>query len=163
MRRKAETSKEADTMQAIGFKIGQEEYGLPIDAIQEIITPTHITRIPRSDPYIKGVINVRGNIIPVIDIAKQLGIGEVPTKAIGKIVIVDMNDETVGLAVEKVSKVTRLSKVAIKPPPPLIAGIRAEYLEGVARLPSRFLIFLNLQKTLNIHLGQEEDQSDVAN
>jgi purine-binding chemotaxis protein CheW len=145
-----------DSFQAIGLKIYNEEYGLPIEAVQEIITAPHITRVPKAVDYIMGVINLRGNVIPVMDIARRFKIGTTSLGEKGKIVAVESHGEIVGLAVEKVSKVTRLSQKAIKPPPPLVSGIAAEYLKGVARLPDRFLIFLNLEKVLaEDHDGQE--------
>ncbi len=134
---------------AIGFKVGAEEYGLRLAAVQEIITLPHITRVPKAPDYIKGVINLHGNVIPVIDIARRFGIGETGLGANARIVVVESEDETVGLIAEGVSKVARFANSDMQPPPPLVAGVAAEYLEWVVRTANRFLVFLNLEKNLN--------------
>jgi purine-binding chemotaxis protein CheW len=154
---------EKKEIQAIGLRIGTEEYGLPIKSVQEVITAPRITRVPKSPGYIRGVINLRGNVIPVIDIAQRFGIGETVLGADSRIVAVEVNDEVVGLAAESVSKVIRLAEAAINPPPALVSGISAEYLEGVARLPDRFMIFMDLQKVLaDNSAGREEGIDDAS-
>jgi purine-binding chemotaxis protein CheW len=154
---------EKKEIQAIGLRIGTEEYGLPIKSVQEVITAPRITRVPKSPAYIRGVINLRGNVIPVIDLALRFGIGETVLGADSRIVAVDVNDELVGIAAESVSKVTRLDEAAINPPPALVSGISAEYLEGVARLSDRFMIFMNLQKVLADNSMVREEGKDDAN
>lgn len=145
--------------QAIAFRIGREEYALRLADVQEIITTPHITRVPKAPDYIRGVLNLHGNVIPVIDIAKRFSIGRTNITRGGRIVVVEVGGEIVGLAAEVVSNVTRLPQDSIKPPPPLVAGIAADYLEGVARMPGRFLIFLNLARVLET----ENDRTEVAN
>ena len=137
-----------ENLHAIGFKVGAEEYGLSLSAIQETITLRRITRVPKAAPYIKGVINLHGNVIPVIDVARRLGTGETAAGAGSRIVVVETETEVVGLLAERVSSVTRLAPSSVQPPPAMVAGIAAEYLEGVARLPDRFLIFLNLTRVM---------------
>jgi len=137
-----------DDLHTIGFKVGAEEYGLSLSAIQETITLRRITRVPGAPSYIKGVINFHGNVIPVIDVARRLGIGETATGHDSRIVVIETETEVVGLLAEGVSSVTRLSPSSVMPPPAIAAGIAAEYLEGVVRLPGRFLIFLNLSRVL---------------
>jgi len=135
-------------LNTIGFRIGSEEYGLALSTVQEIITTPRITRVPKAPTYIKGVINLHGNVIPVIDIARRFKIGETKIGPGSRVVVIDMADEAIGLLAESVSKVASFSASQIQPPPPLVAGIAAEYLQGVVRLRNRFLIFLDLQKTL---------------
>lgn len=147
-RKKKETVK-VDEFQAIGFRVGNEEYGLPLSEVQEIITTPHITRVPKSPPYIKGVINLHGNVIPVFDIASRFEIGQTDFSVGSRVVVVEHGGEAVGLAAEAVSNVTKLPKGSVKPPPPLVSGIAAEYLAGVAKLPNRFLIFLNIGRVLS--------------
>ncbi|MCK5690537.1 purine-binding chemotaxis protein CheW [Myxococcota bacterium] len=133
---------------AIGFWVGDEEYGLSLFSVQEIITRPRITRVPKSPDYIAGVINLHGNIIPVIDLAKRFKIGETVLEIASRVVVVESNGEVLGLLVEKVSKVARFKRSELQPPPPLVGGISSEYLEGVVRVPGRFLVFLNLDRTL---------------
>jgi purine-binding chemotaxis protein CheW len=142
-------SADGEDLHTIGFRIVGEEYGLPLTAVQELITLPRITRVPHAPGYVRGVINLHGNIIPVLDVAARFGVGETALGASARVVVVESEGETVGLLAESVSKVTKLSHADIKPPPPLVAGIAAEYLDGVARLADRFLIFLNLARTLS--------------
>ena len=159
-RRKQTQEAQAPEVQAIGLRIGSEEYGLPIAQVQEVINTPRITRVPKAPQYLKGVINLRGNVIPVVDVARRLGIGETSVANGSRIVAVDVGEEVVALAAEQVSKVTRLAESAIKPPPPLVSGISAEYINGVARLPHRFLIFLDLERVLAEGEAEVEAQTD---
>lgn len=140
--------REAAEFSAIGFQVGQEEYGLRLTAVQEIVTTPRITRVPRAPEYIKGVINLHGNVVPVIDIARRFDTGQTNVAADSRVVIVENDEEAVGILAESVSKVARFRSGDMQPPPPLVAGIAAEFLEGVVRMPNRFLIFLNLERTL---------------
>ena len=134
---------------AIGFSVGSEEYGIPLSSVQEIITVPRITRVPKAPTYIKGVINLHGNVIPVIDVARRFEIGATQIGAAARVVVVEAEDEAVGLLAEGVSKVTRFRSSDLQPPPPLVAGIAAEFLDGIVRLRDRFVIFLNLARTLD--------------
>jgi purine-binding chemotaxis protein CheW len=146
--KRSTNGQEAAEFSAIGFRVGEEEYGLRLTAVQEIVTTPHITRVPKAPDYIKGVINLHGNVVPVIDIARRFDTGETRIAADSRIVVVEEEDEAVGILAESVSKLTRFHHGDMQPPPPLVAGIAAEFLEGVVRLPNRFLIFLNLERTL---------------
>lgn len=146
-RRKRDKVRE-DVFQTIGMTIGGEQYALPIDRVQEIVPRARITRVPKAPTHIMGVMNLRGNIVPVIDIAKRFEIGETTVGDEGRIVVVAVNGEVVGLAAERVSQVIKLQRSLIEPTPPLVSRIAAEYLEGVACLADRMLIFLNLPKVL---------------
>lgn len=149
-RRRSQGQREvaADVTQVIGLRVGSEEYALRISAVQEVITAPRITRVPKSARHIKGVVNLRGNVIPVLDVAARLGIGETRMGEGSRIVAVESKGELVGLAAESVSKVTRVAESDVKPPPPLVGGIEARYLDGVARLGDRFLVFLSLERVL---------------
>jgi purine-binding chemotaxis protein CheW len=159
-RKKKANEAQAPEIQAIGLRIGTEEYGLPIAQVQEVINTPRITRVPKAPDYLKGVINLRGNVIPVVDVARRLNIGETTVSDGSRIVAVDVGDEVVALTAEQVSKVTRLPVSAIKPPPPLVSGISAEYISGVARLPDRFLIFLDLERVLAEDDAEPEGRAD---
>lgn len=156
MARKDKNAVQVDEFQAIGFQVGGEEYGLPLSEVQEIITTPHVTRVPKAPPYIAGVINLHGNVIPVFDVARRFEIGQTNLEGGSRVVVVENNGEMVGLAAEAVSNVTRLSISSVKPPPPLVSGIAAEYLTGVARLPNRFLIFLNIGLVLSNDAAKQE-------
>lgn len=146
---------------AIGFRVGQEEYGLRLTDVREIVTTPHITRVPKAPAYIKGVINLHGNVVPVIDIACRFDTGETNLAAKSRIIVVENEDESVGFLVEGVSKVARFKAADMQPPPPLVAGIAAEFLEGVVRMPDRFLIFLNLERTLSYDHSKRASDADT--
>lgn len=141
------------TIQAVGLRIGAEEYGIPISAIREVHVPPPITRVPNAPQHIMGVINLRGSVIAVIDLASRLGIGHTVLGESARLVAVDDGEEQVALAAERVSPVIRINADSIKPPPPAVAGISAEFIDAVARLPERFLIFPNLERLLHFGLG----------
>ncbi len=145
---------------AIGFRVGEEEYGLRLTAIQEIVTTPRITRVPKAPAYIKGVINHHGNVIPVIDIAARFGVGETTVTAASRVVVIETENEAVGFLADAVSKVTRFSSADIQPPPPLVSGIAAEFLEGIVRTSGRFLIFLELERTLSEDTIKREDNAN---
>ncbi len=133
---------------AIGFQVGAEEYGLELRSVQEIIATPRITRVPKAPPYIRGVINLHGNVVPVLDVARRFGLGDTAMSSGSKVVVVETEGESIGLLAESVSKVTRFHRDQIQPPPPLVAGIAADFLDGIIRSANRFVIFLNLDKTL---------------
>lgn len=152
-----QTLAERAELPAISFRIGREEFGLRLAAIREIIKLPRITRVPKAAPYVKGVINLHGDVIPVIDIGRRLGIGETAQTETARILVVESGNETVGLLAEEVSKITRIAAADIQPPPPLVGGVAADFLEGVVHLPKRFLVFLNLTRIL-----AEDEHDDPA-
>ncbi len=135
-------------VQLVVFRLGEEEYGVPITQVKEINLLTKPTRIPKSPPFLEGVINLRGEIIPVIDLKKRFELEHIRYSDDGRIMIVEINGSIVGLIVDEVSEVLRLPKSSIEPPPPVIAGITSTYLEGVGKLDDRMLILLDLNEIL---------------
>ena len=151
----ARSKKVVPEFHAIGFSVGEEEYALPLNSLREIITTPRITRVPHAPHYIRGVINLHGNVVPVIDIARRFGIGETEIGEGSRIVVVSVENETLGLLAAGVGKVERFQEPEMQPPPQLVAGISSHYLRGVVRTRGRFLIFLNLERTLAEDDGQE--------
>jgi purine-binding chemotaxis protein CheW len=145
-----ETKKENEELQLVVFQLGEEEFGVDIMSVQEIIKMTNITRIPQTPPYVRGVINLRGKIIVVIDLGMRLDItSKEETDEHSRIIVVEINDLVVGMMVDSVSEVMRLPKSNIEPAPSVIATkIGAEYLQGVGKVDDRLLILLDLKKVL---------------
>ncbi|WP_340818414.1 chemotaxis protein CheW [Methanolobus sp. WCC4] len=132
--------------QLVIFNLGVEEFGINIMQVQEIIRMPDITRIPKSPDYIKGVINLRGKIIVVMDLDKRFGMPEQDITDESRIVVVDIEGTVVGLVVDSVSEVIRLKGSSIEQTPEIISQkINAEYLKGVGKLDERLLILLNLE------------------
>jgi purine-binding chemotaxis protein CheW len=129
--------------QLVVFTLGAEEYGVPITLVQEIIRYTAPRPIPGSPPHVEGVINLRGRIIPVVDLRSRFGaFGERPEEA--KIVIVELSEATVGIIVDEVKEVLTVSGDQTEPPPEGAGD--AEYLEAVAKLEGRLLVILDMTK-----------------
>lgn len=135
-------------MQLVTFNLGKEEFAVPILQIQEINRLVDITRVPKSPEFVEGVINLRGKVIPIIDLRKRFGLPQAELGKYARIVVVNMEGRMVGLIVDSVSEVLRLSEGAIEPPPPVVAGIDSEYIRGLGKLDGRLLILLDLSKIL---------------
>lgn len=138
-----------EEVQLVAFKLGGEEYGVSITQVQEIIRRREPTRIPQTPNFIEGVINLRGNLIPIIDLKKRFKLPEVEFDENSRIIIVEVEGQTVGIIVDAVSEVLRISQDAIEPPPPGVATIEAEYLKGVGKIDDRLLILLDIDKLLS--------------
>jgi purine-binding chemotaxis protein CheW len=151
-------TEEETEIQLVVFRLGMEEYGVPITQVKEIIHFSKPTRIPRAPNFIEGVINLRGKIIPVLDLNKRFGLETTDYGDQARIVVVEINEHTVGVIVDEVSEVLRLSTNNIEPPPAIIAGITANYLHGVGKLDDRLLILLDLNKILTVDEQKELKQ-----
>ena len=137
-----------DVLQLAGFTLGKEEFAVDILRIQEINRMVEITTVPKTPGFVEGVINLRGKVIPVIDLRKRFNLGVSEYTKDTRIVVVDVDGKVVGIVVDAVSEVLRLPASTIDPPPPIVAGIDSEYIEGVGKLENRLLILLDLEKVL---------------
>ena len=132
-----------------------EEYGIDVRLVQEIIRVGEITQVPRAPGFIKGVINLRGRIIPVIDLKRKLGLGEVSEAARqSRIVVVKVRDRLVGLLVDGASQVLKVPVASIEAAPEEVVEIDANYLRGVAKLENRLIILMDLTKVLALELRE---------
>ena len=140
-----------DLIQLVGFKLGNEDFGVDISRVQEINMMMHLTKIPNSNKFIEGVVNLRGKIVPVINLRDRLGLPKKEDDNRTKIIVSDINNKLIGYIVDEVNEVLRISKSIIEPAPELAIGIETGLLEGVAKLEGRLLILLNLDKLLNVN------------
>jgi len=134
--------------QIVVFQLAEQNYGVDIAGVYEIIRMENITRVPRAPSFVEGVINLRGRIIPVIDLRKRFGMPAAEHTRASRIVIVEMGGTTVGMVVDAVLEVLRIPASSIEPPPPVIHGIEAAYLRGIALWDDRLIILLNLERIL---------------
>jgi purine-binding chemotaxis protein CheW len=136
--------------QYVTFTIGKEQFGVNISQVQEIIWLTDITHVPNVQNYIEGIVNLRGNVLPVMDIRKRFHLAEVERTDSSSIVVVDVDSRKTGVIVDSVSNVRRLNRDAIEPPPPIIAGLDASFVKGVGKIKNdeRMLIILNLEEVV---------------
>ena len=137
-----------DERQLVVFQLGSELYGVEISRVHEIIRLQEVTRVPHSPPFVEGVINLRGKVISVINLRRRFGLPDADDTRAGRIVVVDINDQVVGMVVDGVSEVLRINTATIEPPSPAVAGIDSEYLQGIAKLPERLVILLDLDRVL---------------
>lgn len=134
--------------QYVVFRLGREIYGLDISTVLEIITMQSITEVPGTEHYIEGVINLRGRVIPVFNLHKKFSLegGEVTRST--RVVVVEVNGISIGMLVDGVSEVVKISENIIEKPSDIISDIDEEYLSGIAKLEDRLVILLNLSKVL---------------
>ena len=153
----------ADEIQLVVFTLKQAdcicEYGVPITKVQEIIPMANPTKLPQAPDFVEGIINLRGRIIPIIDLKKRFDIGASNITAESRSVVVEVEGQTVGIIVDEVSEVLRLSTDSIESPPTVIGGITSEYLTGVGKLQDRLLILLDMDK---IFSDQEKNELLLA-
>lgn len=148
----------ADVLQLVSFNLGSEEFGVDIGMVQEIVRMPEITRVPRTPEFVEGVVNLRGKIIPVVDLRKRFRLPVSENTKSTRIIIVTMNGRTVGMIVDGVSEVRRISADSVDPTPEMVASaIDASYLKGIAKLDGRLLILLDLNLVLN-----QEEQSQLS-
>jgi purine-binding chemotaxis protein CheW len=142
-----------ENLHLVTFELLGEEFGVDIMQVSEVIPVPRITRIPQAPECIKGLINLRGKILVVIDLNKRLGFSSKEIDSLSRIIIVEIRDTVIGMLVNSVKEVIRLPLSSIEPTPEMIKSkINAEYLNGVGKTGNRLLILLNLARVL----GEEE-------
>jgi purine-binding chemotaxis protein CheW len=135
-------------IKVIVFQLEKEEYAVSVQQVGSIERIQPITRVPQTETFVKGVINLRGVITPVIDIRLRFGLEEKEYTESSRIIIVHLDDMEVGLIVDSANDVIDITKNAIEPAPEIIGTVDTDYIEGVAKVEDRLLILLNLQKVL---------------
>ncbi len=145
---------DAELMQLVTFSIGEEEFGVDILKVQEIIRMMEITKVPRAPDFVEGVINLRGKVIPIIDLRKRFGLITRDHDKHTRIIVIEINNMIVGFVVDSVSEVLRIPSNTVEPPPPVVSGLESEYISGVGKLEDRLLILLDLDRLLS---GEERD------
>lgn len=137
-----------ELLQLVSFKIANEEFGVDILNVQEINKMTTITKVPNSPHFVEGVINLRGRVIPVVNLRVKLSMTNKEYDKDTRIIVVDLEGKTVGFLVDSVSEVLRIPRNIIEPPPSMVAGVNSTYITAVGKLEDRLLILLDLNKVL---------------
>lgn len=138
-----------ELLQLVSFKIGDEEFGVNILSVQEINRMSQITKVPNTPEFIEGVINLRGRIIPVIDLRVKLGMVRKEHGKNTRIVVVELKGRTIGFIVDEVSEVLRIPKSITEAPPDMIGAVESDYITSIGKLEDRLLILLDLEKILS--------------
>ncbi len=135
-------------LQLVSFKLGKEEFGVDILKVQEIIKLIEITAVPNAPKFVEGVINLRGRVIPIIDLRIRLGMERKDLDNKSRIIVVEIDNKTIGFIVDEVNEVLRIPTNIIEPPPDMVIGIDTDYIIAVGKLEDRLLILLDLEKVL---------------
>ncbi|NOY09097.1 MAG: chemotaxis protein CheW [Spirochaetes bacterium] len=137
-------------IQLVTFYLGKETYGIDIMDVKEIVKLQEIRSIPNAPSYVGGILNLRGTIIPVINLHKRFNFLETEKtneeKLLSGIIIINVDDKLIGIIIDKVSRVLSIETESIKPPPQAISGIGAEYINGVVDNESGYLIILDIKR-----------------
>ncbi|MBU1108154.1 MAG: chemotaxis protein CheW [Candidatus Riflebacteria bacterium] len=137
-------------IQVVGFYLGEDEYALFIHKVREIYAMTEIRKVPKAPQFVEGVINLRGTIVPIIDLRKRFDLAANDSKQAAKILIVELGKNLVGMIVDNVSEVMRFYTDEIEKAPPMFsANISSQYVQGVAKLNDKLIILLDIEKLLS--------------
>jgi purine-binding chemotaxis protein CheW len=138
----------AKDLHLVGFRIGRETFGVPIDLVHEIVRVPEITSVPDAPDFIEGVINLRGKIISVVDLRKRFGEKQISSSKKNRILVVEVDSRMVGLIVDAASEVLKLPAEEIEPPPNAFEEGELNYVTGVGKLRDRLIILIELNKIL---------------
>jgi chemotaxis signal transduction protein len=139
---------EAADIQLVGMKLGEEEYAIDVLKIQEIIRTVEITIVPRSDPFVLGVMNLRGKVIPVIDLRVRFNLEKTDFDKATRVIVVRFEKEQIGFVVDEVTQVIRIAKSMVEPTPPLVGSIGQEYILGICKFNERLIILLDIDRVV---------------
>lgn len=135
--------------QIVIFRLGDEEFGMDVFSVLEILRHQQVTAVPKAPAFVEGVIDVRGALIPVVDLRKRFELPAAPTDGRTRIVVTQFGDERLGLVVDAVSEVLRVPESAISEPPAYVKGLAAEYVRGLVRLEGRLVVLLDIERILS--------------
>ncbi len=143
---------DAASVELLCFRVASEEYAISIMDIKEIIKPREVTEVPRVPGFVRGILSLRGNIIPVFDIKARLGLADGAVSERERIVVVKRENGYAGVLVDEVVQVVRIAEGGIEPPPVVLEGIDREFVLGIGRVSGRMLILLDMEKVLDVGL-----------
>lgn len=139
--------------QLVVFGLGKEEFGIDISRVREIVRLQNITAIPQSMDFVEGIVNLRGQIVPIVDLCKRFRVAgsDKIEESSRRIIVVNMAEQNIGILVDGVSEILRIPDESIEPTPPIVAGgVAAEFIKGVAKVEDRLIIFLDLDKIFSV-------------
>ncbi|MBO2534595.1 MULTISPECIES: chemotaxis protein CheW [Rummeliibacillus] len=142
-------SLDVESVKVIIFQLGDKEYAIPVSQVQGIEKTMHITRVPKTPKYVKGVINLRGVVTPIIDLRDRFNVKSSVEDENTRIIIITVDEMEVGFIVDAANDVMDIPKASIEPQPEVVGSYEEEFISGVAKVEKRLLILLNLEKVLN--------------
>jgi len=138
----------AAMLHLLTFVLDREEFGIPVTQVREVIRVSAITRVPQVPAHVRGVTNLRGRILAVVEIRTRLGLAEAVITPLSRIVVVEVRGRVLGLLVDRVFQVTKVPAGSVAPPPEEVVSAETDFLTGVARWDSRLIMLLDLEKVL---------------
>ncbi len=135
-------------LQVVVFQLANEFFGIDIASVESIIKMQDITRLPQSPDFFEGIINLRGKILPVIDLRKRLNLSAMEKTLESRIVITSYTTTTLGLIVDQVEEVIDIDDSLVEPPPPITSSLNTEFIRGIAKTGQMLIILLDLEKVL---------------
>lgn len=139
-----------DTVQLGTFYLGNEEFGVDLLKFREIIRMLPLTKVPCAEGYVEGAINLRGSIIPIVNLRTRLGMPHKPFDANTRIINMDVEHLVIGFIVDRIGNVRRIPAGTIEPPPPVVACVDSEYISGISNQDDHLLILLDVDKVLTL-------------
>jgi purine-binding chemotaxis protein CheW len=138
-----------ELLQLVTFTINEEEYGIEILKVQEIIRTMGMTKVPNAPLFVEGLINLRGKVIPIINLRTRFNLERRDYDAQTRIVVIEIHAMVIGFVVDSVSEVLRIAADTVEPAPLIVSGIDSDYIKGVGKLDERLLLLLDLEKLLS--------------
>jgi purine-binding chemotaxis protein CheW len=143
------TELQGTELKVIVFQLKDKEYAIPVQQVRSIEKVQHITRVPRTPDFVKGVINLRGVVTPIIDLRTRFGLEEATISENTRVIIIAFDEIEVGFIVDAANDVVDIPTDSIEPTPEVVDATQVDYINGVAKIGKRLLILLNLEKVLN--------------
>ncbi|MGE7917881.1 chemotaxis protein CheW [Viridibacillus sp. NPDC093762] len=140
---------DVESLKVIVFQLADKEYAIPVSQVQGIEKTMHITRVPKTPRYVKGVINLRGVVTPIIDLRERFDLDTSSDNESTRIIIISLDEMEVGFIVDAANDVMDIPKESIEPQPEVVGSLEEEFISGVAKVGKRLLILLHLDKVLN--------------
>jgi purine-binding chemotaxis protein CheW len=140
-------------LQLVTFTLGSEQYAVDILKVQEINRMSDIARVPNSPAYVEGVINLRGRVIPVVNLRDRFGLAEKARDEQSRIMIMDIQGLTIGVMVDAVSEVLRIPASTVEPTPPMATEISSRFIRGIAKLEDRLIILIDMDQLIERQQG----------
>ena len=142
--------------QLISFTLSDEDYGVDIQTVKEVIRKKDIIRLPKAPAFVKGVINLRGDVIPIIDLRERFNMEQQDYTNMTRVIVVEVDGRSIGMVVDSVSHVLRIESGQIEPPPPCVGKVSEEYIRGVGKVEERLIVLLNID-----HILSEEEKVEL--
>lgn len=160
MKEEATAHRVDEQRQLVVFSVADEIYGVDIHQVKEIIRVPEITRVPRTPEFVEGVLNLRGSVIPVLDLRKRFGFPPGEANNDQRIVVLEMEDQTVGTIVDSVSEVLQIDAADIDSPSPYVVSVDSQYIAGIAKLKEKLIILLDVNRVLSTE--ERNSMADLA-